>query len=703
MYILVTAVHFVFITLILLASFLWPANLWSASWWSLISLPALVLLSLFSLIFISSKPSAFIKKPLSTPFPNKPLYFLFMLSVCVILMWTFRFKQPLYGDLHSTAKAITGGAINLPGSFVATSINQLFYQMTNSILLVNSTVSLSLLSIISGLFFLAGAYYVTGIIFEKRYSGRTLLTLLFVSNGCFSIFFGGGGNIPIAVLFSFLYIISTIKYLKTDGSLMVPALLLSLALFSHPSAIYLLPGFAYIVFSGFFAKDKRSQVIRAAGLLIIVWIISETICPMISDTAGPAKYITPFITSSFHQWNFAESLLNIANSAIIIGPVFLAALFLLISTSLKKNRSIKPDRLNTLLSITAISAILLIISGSGSVDGGIQWSLLFTTAPVFSLYLVAKLKKLPDMSHFYKISLLVTVSGLIHLIPIIIVNSSSNASEQRLLSFPLREGRSEYIIGDLARENHNIEKAVKYYYNATEKDPENYGAFYNLAEIKFSQEKYSNSATFFSKALKLKPDNHHCSFRLAETYIKARYYNDAIPILEELTSCFGDSASYWTKLGYALNHSKKFSRAVTAYKKAVALDPDNEHFKDNLAVATINRGVEFSREDKIDEASAEFLKAIKLAPSRCEGYANLAAIEMDNGNYEKARKLLVKALQNPVVDFRTYFTMGILMEKLGKYEKAIHYLEKSLKINPMSSAGYHLKRIKSKTENRTNE
>ena len=618
-------------------------------------------------------------------------------------MWVFRFKQPLYGDLHSTAKAITQGKINLPGSFIATLINQLFYRMTNSIFLVNSTVSLSLTSIISGLFFLAGAYYVTGIIFEKRHYGRTLLTLLFVSNGCFSIFFGGGGNIPIAVLFSFLYIISTIKYIKTNGSLIPSALLLLLALFSHPSAVYLLPGFIYIAFSDFFSKDKRPQAIKASGMLIIVWIISETICPMISDAAGPTKYITPFITSSFHQWNFAESLLNIVNSAIIIGPVFLAALFLLISTLLKKNRGIKPDRLNTLLSITVISAILLIISGSGSVDGGIQWSLLFTTAPAFSLYFVAKLKKLPDMSHFYKISLLVTISGLIHLIPIIIVNSSSNAAEQKLLSLPLREGRSEYIIGELARENHDVEKAVKYYYNATAKDPENYRAFYNLAEIKFSLEKYNNAATFFSKALKLKPDNYHYSFRLAETYIKARYYNEAIPILEELTSCFGDSTSYWTKLGYALNHSKNFSRAVTAYKRAVALDPDNDYFKDNLAVATINRGVEFSRDDKIDEARAEFLEAIRLAPSRCEGYANLAAIEMDNGNYEKARKLLVRALQNPAVDFRTYLTMGIVMEKLGEYEKAIHYLEKSLRTNPMSSAGYHIKRIKAKTENRTNE
>jgi tetratricopeptide (TPR) repeat protein len=571
--------------------------------------------------------------------------------------------------------------------------------VTNSLFLANSTVSLSIVSIISGLLFIVSAYYVTGIIFEKSHPGRNLLTLLLVSNGCFAIFFGGGGNIPIAVLLSFLYIISAIKYIKTNGSLMLPALLLSLSLLSHPSAIYLLPGFIYILFLALLSKNKRSQAFSAAGMVIILWIICEIICPMISENAGPSKYITAFVTSSFHQRNLAESLLNMANSTIIIGPAFLAALFLLIPTRLRKRPGTTPNRQNTLLSITAISAILIIVSGSGPVDGGIQWSILLTTAPVFSLYLVTKMKRSHDISHFFKIALLITVSGLIHLTPIILVNSSSKAAEQRLLSLPLSKGRSEYIIADLARENHNTNKAVKYYYNATEKDPENDRAFYNLAEIKFKQKKYNNAVTFFSKAVKLKPNNNHYRFKLAETYIEINWYNEAIPILEKLTSSFGDSALYWTKLGFALNRSKDFARAVTAYNKANTLDPNNKTYKDNLAVAMINWGVELQANDKIEEARGKFLQAVKLAPNRCGGYTNLATIEIGNGNYEKARKLLIRALRTPSIDSRTYLIMGIVMEKLGNYEKAIYYLKECKKINPMSSAGYHIKRIKAKIEN----
>ncbi|MCD6380513.1 tetratricopeptide repeat protein, partial [bacterium] len=606
-------------------------------------------------------------------------------------------------DLHPTAIAITGGAINLPGSFVSTSINQLFYRVTNSLFLANSTVSLSIVSIISGLFFVASAYYVTGIIFGKSYPGRNLLTLLLVSNGCFAIFFGGGGNIPIAVLFSFLYMISTIKYIKTNGSLMMPALLLLLSLLSHPSAIYLLPGFIYIFFIAFLSKHKRSQAVNAAGMVIILWIMCEIICPLISENAGPSKYITAFVISSFHQWNLAKSLLNIANSAMIIGPAFLAALFLLVPTRLKKNPGTSPNRQHTLLSITAISAIVIIVSGSGSVDGGIQWSLLLTTAPVFSLYLITKMKSSHDMPRFFKIALLITVSGLIHLIPIILVNSSSKAAERRISSLPLCKGRSEYIIANLARENHNTNKAVNYYYNATEKDPENDRAFYNLAEIKFKQKKYNNAATFFSKAVKLKPNNHHYRFRLAETYIEINWYDEAISILEKLTSRFGDSTLYWTKLGYALNRSKDFPRAVTAYNKANTLDPNNKTYKDNLAMATINWGIELQANGKIEEARKKFLQAVKLAPNRCGGYTNLATIEIGNGNYEKARKLLIRALRNPSIDSRTYLIMGNVMEKLGNYEKAIYYLKECKKINPMSSAGYHIKRIKAKIENKTNE
>ncbi|MDZ7859266.1 MAG: tetratricopeptide repeat protein [Candidatus Krumholzibacteriota bacterium] len=696
-----TSAHFIFILLMLLASFICPDTLWAASWWSSVSLAGLVILSLISVIFITSKPSEFIKKKSAGRTLNKSLYFTLILSVSAVLMWLFRVKAPLHGDINSTAKAIARGAVNLPGSFVPTAINQLFYRVTNTIFLAGSAASLNLTSIISGLIFIAGAYSVTGIIFEKSYRGRILLTLLFVSNGCFAVFFGGG-NIPPTVLFSFLYVIAALKYIKKKVSLITPALLLLLSIFSHPSAIYLLPGFIYILISAFISKDKKGHAVIASGIFIILWIAGEIILPVISEYAGPAKYISAFLTPPFQTWTLTKSLLNITNGLVLAGPIFLAALFLLIRSLIKEKGNRNTDRQHKLVTTNIISAILVIIIASGSVDNGLKWSALFATAPVFTLYFAAEIKKTRDISLVFKMTLLITISGLIHLLPIVLTGSSLKTAEQRLLSLPLSEGRGEYIIAESARDNYNIEKAAEYYSRAAEKDPENDRAYYKLAEIRFDQEEYYEAVSFFTKAAELNPQNHHYRFRLAETYIEIRWYNEAVPILEKLTSRFPDSASYWTKLGYAYNHSKKFSRAVTAYNRALSLDPDNRIYKDNLASATLNRGSELQKNGNIEAAMENYREAIKLSPYRCEGYTNLATIELDEGNYREARKLLSRALRNPTITARTYFIMGIVMEKLGKYEEAVYYLEKCKNINPMSPASYHIKKIKAKKEKESN-
>ncbi|HMA76989.1 MAG TPA: tetratricopeptide repeat protein [Candidatus Krumholzibacteriaceae bacterium] len=696
-----TSAHFIFILLLLFASFICPDILWAASWWSYISLTGLVILSLISVIFITSKPSEFIRKKSACCTLNKSLCFTLSLSVSAVLMWVFRVKTPLHGDIYSTAKAIERGAVNLPGSFVPTAINQLFYRVTNAIFLAGSSVSLNLTSIISGLIFIAGAYSVTGIIFDKSYRGRSLLTLLFVSNGCFAVFFGGG-NIPMAVLFSFLYVIAILKYIKTEVSLIPSALLLLLSIFSHPSAIYLLPGFIYILISALISKNKKRDAVAAFGIFIILWIAGEIILPVITEYSAPAKYISSLLTPNFQRWTLANSVLNITNCLVLAGPIFIAALFLFIRSLIKENADKNTDWQHKLITTNLISAILLIILANGSVDGGLKWSALFATATVFPLYFAVEIKKIRDISHLFKMTLLITISGLIHLLPIVLAGSSLKTAEQRLLSLPLIEGRGEYIIAESARENYNIEKAVKYFSRAAEKDPENDRAYYKLAEIRFDQEEYYEAAGFFTKAAELTPGNHHYRFRLAETYIEIRWYNKAVPILEKLTSGFPDSASYWTRLGYAYNHSKKFSKAVTAYNRALSLDPDNRIYKDNLASATINRGSELQQNGNIEAARENYYKAIKLAPDRCEGYTNLATIELDRGNYREARKLLSRALRNPTITARTYFIMGIVMEKLGKYEEAVYYLDKCKNINPMSPASYHIKRIKAKIEKESN-
>ena len=168
----------------------------------------------------------------------------------------------------------------------------------------------------------------------------------------------------------------------------------------------------------------------------------------------------------------------------------------------------------------------------------------------------------------------------------------------------------------------------------------------------------------------------------------------AVGQLEFLTETYPDSVRFWKRLGYARNHGGMFEEAIAAYEKALLMEPSEEKNVLALVSAVTNRGTELQKEGSLDEARAYYELAIRLYPIGWAAQNNLAAMEIDLGNIEEAYEILERTLKRHPAVAKLNLNMGLVLEKMGRYEEALEYLMKAADYDPMySGAGPHIERI----------
>ena len=94
---------------------------------------------------------------------------------------------------------------------------------------------------------------------------------------------------------------------------------------------------------------------------------------------------------------------------------------------------------------------------------------------------------------------------------------------------------------------------------------------------------------------------------------------EEIKALEQLAQQAPKNATGWIGLGNALMDSNRYSEAVDAYQKALALDPKNVDVRVDMGTCLKNSG-------RPQEALAEYRKAIKINPAHLNAHLNSGVV-----------------------------------------------------------------------------
>ena len=142
------------------------------------------------------------------------------------------------------------------------------------------------------------------------------------------------------------------------------------------------------------------------------------------------------------------------------------------------------------------------------------------------------------------------------------------------------------------------------------------------------------------------------------------------PTLQDLAKSVEEnpSSAGYLQLGNAYTERARFSEAIDAYKKGLAINPNHPATLANLGVALYQLG-------RFGEAQQQFEKALSVNPDDAATTYLLGATYLQSGDQQKAEELFKKALEIDATLPEAHFGLGTLYAMQNKKDAAIKEFE----------------------------
>lgn len=128
----------------------------------------------------------------------------------------------------------------------------------------------------------------------------------------------------------------------------------------------------------------------------------------------------------------------------------------------------------------------------------------------------------------------------------------------------------------------------------------------------------------------------------------------------------------------------KWADAVSGFSEGISSDPTN-------ALLYFYRGLSQEKQDRAEEALADYLKAVELKPDFVLPYSSAAKIYARQNSHEKASELYGKAIELGDRDTTTLYNHAVVLMNLGKGPEAKATLGRLVDLDPdYADAYYHL-------------
>ena len=200
----------------------------------------------------------------------------------------------------------------------------------------------------------------------------------------------------------------------------------------------------------------------------------------------------------------------------------------------------------------------------------------------------------------------------------------------------------------------------------------------NLVEIEYAKgnlQQASENVTQLVKANSADPDTLYLAYRI--------YTDLAGSARNELALAAPNSARMHLLTAEKFINAGDATAAIHQYQEALALDPSMLGVHYELGQAILQESVS---EDSLNRATSEFQLALKENPHNAGAEAKLGIIEGIRGHLDLAKAHYTRALSWKPDEFNALVGMGDILHKRGENEKAVEYLSRASKLDPMDDS-----------------
>ncbi len=219
--------------------------------------------------------------------------------------------------------------------------------------------------------------------------------------------------------------------------------------------------------------------------------------------------------------------------------------------------------------------------------------------------------------------------------------------------------------------------------------PLNAQAYYYLGGLAFEEKEYAKAGEYLAKTILLNPNFEQGYYDTAAAYINADQPKEALATLAQARKKFPQSfiLEYYTGLAHlrAKDHAAALKAFTTAEIIASATDTDKL-----TAGLYFQIGATCERLKRFDEAERYFQRALDQNPNFAEALNYLGYMWAErNINLDRAQAMLERALKLEPKNPAFLDSLGWVLYRQGKFERARELVQKAIELNPEPDATLH--------------
>ena len=205
-------------------------------------------------------------------------------------------------------------------------------------------------------------------------------------------------------------------------------------------------------------------------------------------------------------------------------------------------------------------------------------------------------------------------------------------------------------------------------------------AYFRLSEVYESKGLVEERLQVLDRGLTANPKNYVMIAGYGVILVNSERLEKGIEILSRAIAISDQDAEVWNSLGMALWKTGDFEKARAHFEQALALDPDDAIFNDNMGSFFVATALRIRNAKDVEMAIGYFEKAIAADPVLPSAYNGLAGAQKILGRRDEAIRNWEKAHElSPEFDFPVYNLAVSYLEK-GETARALEYCRKYLDI-----------------------
>ncbi len=222
--------------------------------------------------------------------------------------------------------------------------------------------------------------------------------------------------------------------------------------------------------------------------------------------------------------------------------------------------------------------------------------------------------------------------------------------------------------------NH-FDAAEKLLLNVLQLQKNNLPALHIMGLIKAAQEKHTDAANYFKKAIAINPQEPSLHYNLARALSAYGRHLEALQYHEKTIRLANDNEQAWVNYGISLAALGRIQDAVKMFESAVELHPAYEE-------ALANLGESYRLLGDYPQAKSYFARAIEAGGQLSLSWLGSARIDVALTDHKQAIESYLHCLQIDPENIECLLELALLYLSLKEYGSSLNCYERAYQINP---------------------